>query len=233
MEHTLYLSIFFIILITIIILKKIYSYQKIRITVLERSQKSQIENNTKLRNKIKELEFNHNMLDLSVTNLKNALSFKPLQDGKRHIDVYTLDEGQEIVVIFDEIYRYKMEYFEQNPLCKKEPYIKSINLRCMTFIDGTTHDPILLDTIGINNKFAIIDPIDCGKHKGRGLGTCVIQSLSRILKQMNVKELRASLSINDYHKKDKLYNFYIDNNGFELINELTEDSWGLVIKYIK
>lgn len=234
MEYKLYLSISLIIILTIVIIvfKKIYISLKCKIEFLEKSKKALLNTNKDLRNKLKVIEENQYNSNLSATNLINALSFKPLRDGKRHIDIYTLDDNQKIVVIFDEEYLYSIEYFDQPPLSEKEPYIQSRKLHCMAFIDGTTFDPILLNPIYKDSKTAVIDPIDCGKYTGRGLGTCVIQSLVKILDEIGVKELKASLSTVDYNKKDKLYNFYINKNGFQLKHELTKDSWGLVIKTI-
>lgn len=234
MKYGLYLNISLIIILalTIIVFRKMYTSMKFKIEFLEKSRLSQIENNKELRTKVKNIEKNEKILNLSATNLMNALSFKPLKDGKRYVDVYTLEDGQQIVIIFDEEWTYTIEYFDQQPLCEKEPYIQSRELHCMAFIDGKTFDPILLRPIYKEYNSAVIDPIDCGRYKGRGLGTCVIKSLVKILKEINVTELRASLSTVDYHKKEKLYNFYINRNGFELVRELTENSWGLVIKKI-
>jgi hypothetical protein len=232
MNYSIYLNIVLISMIIIILIgfRKIYvkkinfheSYKKI----LQDSTRELTKNN-------KELEKQQKIIELSNKNLASALLCIPLKDGKRHLDVCEINDGQQIVVMFDEKWTYSIEYFDKKPLSDKEPYIKVRELRCTVFIDGETFDPILLNPICKQNKKAVIDPIDCYKYKGRGVGTSVIQSLVKILKGLNIEELRASLSTIDYHNRDKLYNFYINKNGFELIHELTEDSWGLVVKKIK
>ncbi|WP_028778755.1 hypothetical protein [Shimazuella kribbensis] len=69
-----------------------------------------------------------------------------------------------------------------------------------------------------------------GKHNSRGIGTNLISTICTVLRGYGVKKVQAYLVSNDFDRKDQLYNFYINKNGFELKQELTEDSAGLVEK---
>jgi len=45
-----------------------------------------------------------------------------------------------------------------------------------------------------------------------------------------ITSVTARLSSIDYERKNQLYRYYIDKNGFELVQELTEERWGIVTK---
>lgn len=235
MEFSIYLNIGLIIIIVciIVVYNKIFILNKAKINVGETLYNQLIENYQEMQDQNEVLKNNIINVELSNKNLKNALIYKSLEDGKRHISIGSIDNGeQEVAIVFDEKWTYTNDYFNQQPLCDKEPYIKTKKLNCIAFLDGKTFDPILLSAIDKDSKSVAISSIDCGKYKGRGLGTCVIQSLTETLKELEIEELKASLSPVDYNSKTQLYNFYIRMNGFVLISELTEDSWGKVVKKI-
>lgn len=185
-----------------------------------------------LNDKNKELEREKEISELSLKNMAKALTYQTPVDGKRHIFVRSIDHDQRIVLIFDEEYHYILEYFDQKPLVNKDPYISSRNIECTAFIDGSIYDPLSMDPIFQSEKRVEIIDINSGKYTGRGLGTCVIQCLEKVLKEIDINELEARLSPVDFHNKDKLYNFYINKNGFNLIDELTEHKRGRVKKFI-
>lgn len=192
----------------------------------------------KLRTANKDLENKIEASQISNQNLQNALLYKPLKDGKRHVYICEVKNSeydnkmQQIVIIFDEIWTYSLEYFDQKPLCDKDSYINEREIRCEVFIDGEVYDPLLLSHIYKTNKSVEIEDIDCGKYKNRGLGTCIIERLTIILKELGIEKIKAPISCTDFWKKDMLYKFYIEINGFDLVKEVTETEWGLAIKKI-
>ena len=235
MGWSIYLNVVLIIVLVVmsLIFRKMNRINKSRIYVAETRIENLLEKNSELHNLNRDFKHQVKKNELSYKNLKSALLYKQLDDGKRHISLGSIDGGeQEVVIFFDEEWNYTSEYFKQNPLCNKEPFIRTIKLNCLVFIDGKTFDPILISEIAKNSTSVTMSSIDCGKYKGRGLGTCVIKHLTEILKVLKIEELKASLSPHDYKSKPQLYNFYINMNGFELLSELTEDSWGKVIKKI-
>ncbi len=220
-------------ILTIIIGVIIYNKKNKKIAGLNQFNNFLREQNKELNNVIKTNEKKQKNIDMSNSNFTKALSYKALNSGKRYTSISKLNDGQEIVIIFDEKdISCSIEYYDKTVGCKIEDYIEALNFECTTFIDGEIFDPILLSRFYKGNKKIEIDPIDCGKYKQRGLGTCVIQSLVNVLNNYGIEELIAKLSTVDYCNKDDLYNFYLNKNGFDLVSELTENSWGLVVKKI-
>ncbi|MBU7317283.1 hypothetical protein [Paenibacillus oleatilyticus] len=112
------------------------------------------------------------------------------------------------------------------------PFKHCRKVECIVFVDEKKEMPLLVDDIFAGEVKAKIGDINCGDRTGRGIGTFVVQNLCSILRGMGIETVTASLSTVDYHKKDKLYNFYLKKNKFDLVSELTEEKWGLVSKNI-
>jgi len=181
---------------------------------------------------VSQLEKKQNSLKLSIANLTNALKLKPLDEGKRHVNICEIKDGQKIVVIIDEVFRYRVEYYQQmvGDIKNQETFINYREFECMAFIDGKLYDPLIVNPIQTGDTFAELEDINCGQFIGRGMGSVVLESLVSVLKQIGIQKLEAGLSVVDYPRKDKLYKFYIEYNGFELVKELTENHWGRVVK---
>lgn len=189
-----------------------------------------LEVNHELREKINEDEKIVEELELSVLNLQNALNYKQQDEFKRHLFICNLDEGQKIVILFDEELEHSQELQQKLIDSNLRPLKYSRKLECVVFVDGKKETPLLMDNIFAGQVKATIGDINCGNFKNRGIGSFVVQNLCIILKGMGIESVNASLSTVDYHKKDKLYNFYLHKNEFHLVRELTEDRWGLVSK---
>jgi hypothetical protein len=167
---------------------------------------------------------------LSVKNLINMVNYNCPDDCVKYTYVCELPEGQHIGIIFE----IEREYSQETQISLKEknlPHLRSSRyVECTVFVDGDKKDPILLKKLFSNSDSIEIDVINCMDCRGRGIGTLVVQKLAETLKSYDIKKIRAKMSMVDYKNKDKLYNFYINKNGFKLVNELTEDKWGLVVK---
>ncbi|UHA72890.1 hypothetical protein [Paenibacillus sp. 481] len=171
-------------------------------------------------------------LEVSIANLKNALSYK-LKDGfKPHFFTCVLKGGQSIVILFEEELEYSHEF--QQKLKNSNPNASSLkrcrDLKCIVFIDRVQQRPLIMDSIYAGEASVKLTDINCGHYKNRGVGSFVVDHLCTVLKGMGVESVDASLSTVDYRNKKKLYNFYVTKNGFELIRDLTEDEWGHVSK---
>lgn len=198
---------------------------------LHREQNERLhEVNHQLRDIINKDERTIKKLELSVSNLQNAINYKEQADFKRHFFICNLNEGQKIVIILDEELEHSQELQQELIDRNLNPLKHSREIECVVFVDGKQEMPLLMKDIFAGSLKAETEDINCGNYTNRGIGSHVVQNLCIVLKEMGIEKLNASLSTVDYHKKDKLYNFYLDKNGFDLVRELTEDKWGLVSK---
>lgn len=188
--------------------------------------------NHKLRDELNEVKRNNKNLEVSISNLKNALNHKTEETFKKHFFTCNLEEGQTIVILFEEETEHNTELQEKLIQMGLNPKKHSRKLECVVFVDGKKEMPLLIDDIYAGEVKAKIGDINCGNYKNRGIGSLIVQNLCDVLKRMGVESLSASLSPVDYHNKEKLYNFYLMKNKFDLIRELTKDKWGLVSKKI-
>ncbi|TDL64480.1 hypothetical protein E2R58_22795 [Paenibacillus amylolyticus] len=188
------------------------------------------EANYQLRDSIKSKESIIKKMRLSALNLQNAINYKQPEDFNRHVFICNLNEGQQVVIIFDEELEYSQELQQKFIDRDRSPLKHSREIECVVFVDGEKEQPLLMKHVFGGSNNAEIEDINCGKFTNRGIGTYILQNLFIVLKGMGIETVKASLSTVDYHKKDKLYNFYLEKNGFNLIRELTEDKWGLVSK---
>jgi hypothetical protein len=69
-----------------------------------------------------------------------------------------------------------------------------------------------------------------GEYNSKGIGTNCIRTLEMVLRSYGVKNLKACLARIDFDRKEQLYRFYLEKNGFELIQDLTPDQEGWVQK---
>ncbi len=199
---------------------------EMRIDNFSKNTRILLDENKSYKKKVKNLE-------TSIRNLKNALSYKPIKDGKRYTFINSIDDGlQDVVIFFDEELTYTLEYYGQKVLCDKEKFVQSRNFDCLVFIDGKTFDPIIISEFTNTTKIVSLTDINCNKYLGRGLGTHIVQNLITILRDYKIETLTAALSSVDFKRKKELYNFYINKNGFELVSELREHQWGKVIRKI-
>lgn len=169
---------------------------------------------------------------ITITNLENSIKF-PIQNEYIRYSNITVIEDQKIVIIID----VENEFSQEMQIIRKEMGLKEIakscrTIECWAFIDGKLVDPLLVERIFKDRRTIEIKDINCKKYKGKGLGTEVLKFLFEILVSLGIEEVYAKLSPVDFEVRDKLYNFYINKNGFELDKELTSDSWGLVRKKI-
>ena len=220
-----------ILLIIVFIVRYIFKDLRLRLICEENRNSSLREKNRVLIECNSDYKHQEENYAMSMKNLENALKNKSKDSEYRYISIFMLSEGQKIVVSFDKEYIYDLEYFKQKVDCRKEDYISRINLRCTCFVDGNiVHDLLTMNSIMKGSSVAIIDIIDCGRYKDRGIGTCIMTSLCDVLKELQVEELRAKLSPVDYKVKDKLYHFYSVLNGFEIVKDIQENKWGLAVK---
>ncbi|OPY61141.1 MAG: hypothetical protein A4E56_02248 [Pelotomaculum sp. PtaU1.Bin065] len=154
-------------------------------------------------------------LVLSVQNITNAVNYNCSADFEKYTYLCELPEGQHIAIIFE---------------IEREHSQNARNADCTIFVDGEKKDPILLKKLFRNRDSIEIEDFNCMDYKGRGIGTFVVQKLAEMLKSYDIKKITAKMSPVDYEKKDRLYNFYINKNGFRLVRELTKDKWGFVVK---
>ncbi len=185
----------------------------------KRILESLVSNYQELKEKYYILKHEYKKLNKSFANYENALNYKIEHEFERRFFTYKLPEGQNIVIIFDNNYNF---------IGPDE----TLKINCKIFVDGTINAPLILSKNDKKCKGISITDINCGKYKNRGIGTFIINGLVETLKEMDINQISARLSPYDYSSKDKLYNFYINKNGFILKEELTENSWGTVIKYI-
>ncbi len=108
--------------------------------------------------------------------------------------------------------------------------IGSLKLSCIVYGDNGRLSPITDLYINLDSNKVSIADINLDNHTGIGIGTCIINSLSKTLPQYGIKYISAGLSSKDYKVREKLYKFYKDYNGFEIISEIRENSWGLAKK---
>jgi translation initiation factor 2 beta subunit (eIF-2beta)/eIF-5 len=170
--------------------------------------------------------------ETSIKNFKNALEEPPNDDYKSHFRINSLEDEQQIIILFEEEKEYDSDM--QSLLKEKGLDSKKFSreLDCTVFIDGKKFDPILLAPIFKDQQHLEIQDINCMNYKGRGVGTYTIRFLEEILKEIGINKIFAKLSPVDYKNKEKLYNFYINKNGFTLKKELTSSTSGLVEKQI-
>ncbi|WP_346964272.1 hypothetical protein [Clostridium perfringens] len=202
-------------------------------------------------NQIKKLDYKlENMIrikeiyTLNINNIENALKFYNEKTNKKYIYTYEIkdpyfdDIKQQIaIVMFEDEIVYNCNYFKDNiqpcDIKNIDKYKQYFDLRCRVFVDGTSIDPILLKKLYMNDKnTVIIEDINLNKLCGRGIGTYIIKILEIILPQYGVKEIKAPISSVDFHKRDRLKNFYCGINGFNMVKEVTEEKWGLAVKNI-
>jgi len=102
------------------------------------------------------------------------------------------------------------------------------------FYDGNQLERcLIIEKYNYGDKHVEIDNINLGidgPYVNKGLGTSLMQSLCKVLQTLGVETVTARLSSVDYKRKSQLYRYYIDKNGFELVQELTEEQWGIVTK---
>lgn len=234
MDLNIYLSLGCIFILGIIAIYKIIRYYQQETQIYQRQYERICEYNKKHIEQNRALSKEKEIADISISNLTNALAYKLSSEKKGYYFTKTIAQNQEIAIVFKEEYTFTKELFEQKPLVDPTPYISTRYLDCIVFMDNTKHYPIELESIGKNQKTVEILSIDCNGYRGRGVGTCVIQCLESVLKQIGgVEEIKAKLSTVDIAEKDRLYNFYVNKNGFHLERELTENQWGLVKKRIE
>ncbi|WP_459476449.1 hypothetical protein [Clostridium saccharoperbutylacetonicum] len=229
------LLILFIIILVVIIIK-------------ERKNKNQIINLVnnyynlwdKTKNEYKEKDSINLIQEKTINNYKNAIEFIKGIKNKCYVEFGELNEGHElnikeqiVIVIYESDIRYDSEYYDQYCGCDAKPYISTIKLDCQVFVDSRSIDPITDVVIYKSDKTTSLEDINLLKYKGKGIGTYVVQTLIKVLENYNITELKAGLSSVDYDVKERLYNFYQDINGFEIIKKIEKDSWGMAIKKIK
>ncbi|XZK30817.1 hypothetical protein ACSXCN_04720 [Clostridium perfringens] len=178
----------------------------------------------KLNCKLEEMKSIEKISFFNINNIKNALEFYNSKENKKYIytyeikDKYSNNIKQQIaIVMFEDEIGFK----------------QYVNLRCRVFVDGTSIDPILLKELYMNDiNTVIIKDINLNKLCGRGIGTYIINTLEIILPQYGVREIKAPISSVDFHKRDRLKNFYCGINGFNMVKEVTKEEWGLAVKRI-
>ncbi|MCM3574718.1 hypothetical protein M3172_16090 [Mesobacillus subterraneus] len=169
---------------------------------------------------------------VSLNNFRGGLLFSNRDGYKRYFKSRFLPEGQEILLIFD--VERENSHLEQVYYTDKQmkPKKDSRMIYATVLVDGKAFSPLLLKPIYANSNGIEIDDINSNDNKGRGIGTALLQGLFEVLKEEGVEQVFASLSPVDYPKKQQLYRFYLEKNGFVLKKELTDNAWGKVVKYL-
>ncbi len=91
---------------------------------------------------------------------------------------------------------------------------ESRNISCKVFY----RNEILIPTdMSVNEKKLYLSSIIIENNTGKGIGSAVMRSLTKYLKNKNIVVIEGTVSSID--KKDKLINFYKNVNGFEIGEE--------------
>ncbi|MGM0805572.1 MAG: GNAT family N-acetyltransferase [Bacillota bacterium] len=179
---------------------------------------------------LKEQEHINHIDKISIQNLKQAIHYKGLEGSNSLIRVCQLSEGQEIVVLIKVEEEHSIELQKQLQDIGADHRKTNRQIECTVFIDGKSFDPMLVSDIFRDRNSLELEDINTGNFKGRGVGTYALQHLLDVLKEIGIKKVYAFLSTVDYSNRKKLYNFYVNKNGFSLVKELTKTSNGKVEK---
>lgn len=234
----IYILVLSIILLCIVIYKEL-KYKNDNEKVI----KYYINENLRLQNVLEETLESIKMYSQSDKNIQDGIEFynnlkckKYIKIGKAKVNTYSEVTQNIVIIIFEDDIVYKKNYWEDkikvSEISDTNEYVSNLLLECRVYVDGKIIDPILLSRLYSGNKMIEIENIDLGVNVGRGIGTLIIQFLSEILPNYGVEELVASISTVDYSVKERLHNFYCMINGFNMEREVTNDKWGLAIKYL-
>lgn len=196
------------------------------LTAFEKQQERQISEVNEALLSIKDANARQN-IELSRKNLELSSKFKALkEDGDKRIFEYMDKKGQRFTVGML-IEKARVVALPDNQNGDQEHR----KIRLSLFIDGTEVTDVLTVDQYRENAEVQINNIDYGfDGQDRGVDTALLHTLFIGLKELQVTGVYVKLSNIYFSRKEQLYQFFIDQHGFVLENELTQHSWGKVYK---
>lgn len=196
------------------------------LTAFEAQQEEQINEVNVALISIKDANARQN-IELSRKNLELSSQYQSIsEEGDRQVFEYVDKLGQRFVVGM-QVEKARVVAMPDGQAGDQEHR----KIRLSLFIDGNEIVDVLTVDQYRENAEVQINNIDYGfDGQGRGVDKALLQTLYIGLKELKVTGVYVKLSNVYSSRKEQLYQFFIDENGFILESELTQHSWGKVYK---